>query len=515
MMGSKERAFGPLCPRSLETLVPTDHFYRHLDAQLDLRFVRDLVHGKYAAAGRPSIDPVVFFKLQLVMSFEGLRSERELVRVAADRLSVRWYLGCDLDEELPEHSSLTKIRARYGLAIFERFFERIVELCQQAGLVWGKELIVDATKVRANAPLDTVVPRFYWQWKTQQHLAALFDEASPEPRPEIAAELHPDPLEPAPLQLPAGLSAADEARLAAEQAAQWKLLEQHRLDPDRPSVPGYQRLSDRRVSPTDADAALMLDGRRPALGYQDHYVVDGGRARIILAALVMPADVREQTPLRDLVWRARFRWKLRPKRVIGDAAYGTVDNIRVLEDAGIHAYMPLSVGHGHRLYGVEVFTYDVERDLYSCPQGAELRFRGIHRQARVRAYQAHAAVCSGCSLKPRCTDSRQGRIVTRSSDEDYLDRVRAYHQTAAYQKAMRKRQVWVEPLFGEAKDWHGLRRFRLRGLAQVNIQGLLVATGQNLKRLLQRWGWGRRPWPVGSVASSASPVALPILWSGA
>jgi transposase len=515
MMGSKERAFGPLCQRSLETLVPTDHFYRHLDAKLDLGFVRDLVHDKYAAAGRPSIDPIVFFKLQLVMFFEGLRSERELVRVAADRLSVRWYLGYDLDEELPDHSSLTKIRARYGLAIFARFFERIVELCQQAGLVWGRELIVDATKVRANAALDTVVPRFYWQWKTQQHLAALFSEANSEPGPELTTPPPPDPPEPAPLRLPAGLSAEDEVQLAAEQAAHWKLLEQHRLDPERPSVPGYQRLSDRRVSPTDPDAALMLDGRGPALGYQDHYVVDGGRARIILAALVTPADVREQTPLQDLVWRVRFRWKLRPKRVIGDTAYGTVDNIRVLEDAGIRAYMPLSdVGRRAGFFGAEAFTYDAERDLYTCPQGAELRFRGIHRQARVRAYQARAVACNGCPLRARCTDSRQGRILTRSFDEAYLERVRAYHQTAAYQKAMRKRQVWVEPLFGEAKDWHDLRRFRLRGLDRVNIQGLLVATGQNLKRLLQQWGWGRRPWPVGSAASGASHGALPPLWSG-
>ena len=78
MMGTKERAFGPLCHRSLETLVPADHFYRHLDAKLDLSFVRDLVRDKYAPQGRPSIDPIVFFKLQLVMFFEGLRSEREL-----------------------------------------------------------------------------------------------------------------------------------------------------------------------------------------------------------------------------------------------------------------------------------------------------------------------------------------------------------------------------------------------------------------------------------------------------
>ena len=111
MMGIKRRAFAPLCNLSLETLVPGDSFYRHPEAKLDLGFVRDLIRIAYKEGGRPSIDPVVFFKLQLVMFFEGVRSERELVRVAADRLSVRWYLGYDLDEPLPDHSSLTRIRS--------------------------------------------------------------------------------------------------------------------------------------------------------------------------------------------------------------------------------------------------------------------------------------------------------------------------------------------------------------------------------------------------------------------
>src|SRR5919198_5619129 len=169
-MGSKERAFGPLCNLSLETLVPPDHFCRHLEAKLDLAFVRDLVRDTYKDGGRPSIDPVVFFKLQLVMFFEGLRSERELVRVAADRLSVRWYLGHDLHEALPDHSSLTRIRKRYGLAVFRRFFEAVVEQCRAAGLIWGKELYFDATQVKANASLDSIAPRF----AVEAHLGKLF-----------------------------------------------------------------------------------------------------------------------------------------------------------------------------------------------------------------------------------------------------------------------------------------------------------------------------------------------------
>jgi transposase len=146
---------------SLESLVPTNNFYRHLDAKLDLSFVREWVQDCYADSGRPSIDPVVFFKLQLILFFEGIRSERKLMETVALHLAHRWYLGYALDEPLPDHSSLTRIRTRLGLPIFQRFFEHVVELCQQAGLVWGKELIFDATKVRANADVDSLMPRWY------------------------------------------------------------------------------------------------------------------------------------------------------------------------------------------------------------------------------------------------------------------------------------------------------------------------------------------------------------------
>src|SRR5918997_1013889 len=170
MMGLKPREVTARHTVSLEDLVPADDFYRHLDRVLDLSFVRDLVRDRYALAGRPSIDPVVFFRLQLVLFFEGLRSERQLLRVVADRLSLRWYLGYDLTAPLPDHSSLTRIRQRYGLDVLRRFFDAVVERCLAAGLVWGRELYVDATKVEANASLGSVKPRF----AVEAHLADLF-----------------------------------------------------------------------------------------------------------------------------------------------------------------------------------------------------------------------------------------------------------------------------------------------------------------------------------------------------
>src|SRR5260370_2295086 len=174
MMGLKERTFAQLTVVSVEELVPQDHFYRHLHKVLDLSFVYDLVREHYSVAGRPSIDPIVFFKLQLVMFFEDIRSERLLMRQVADRLSVRWYLGYDFGEPLPDHSSLTRIRARYGVEVFRRFFEEMVDQCQHDGLVWGKELYADATKVQANAAIASLAPRF----AVEAHLENLFSEAS-------------------------------------------------------------------------------------------------------------------------------------------------------------------------------------------------------------------------------------------------------------------------------------------------------------------------------------------------
>src|SRR5712691_3018641 len=189
MMGKKERCCAPLIHVSLEELVPQDHFYRHLERTLDLSFVREFVQQTYAGGGRPSIDPIVFFKLQLVMFFEGIRSERQLMRHAADRLSVRWYLGYDLNEALPDHSSLTRIRERYGLDMFRRFFDAIVEQCQQEKLVWGKELYIDSTQVNANADLDSLTPRFAVEAREaiQTHLATLFSDEESQQEPQTAA----------------------------------------------------------------------------------------------------------------------------------------------------------------------------------------------------------------------------------------------------------------------------------------------------------------------------------------
>jgi transposase len=414
MMGIKIRESQPLpIDTSLEDLVPIDNFYRDLERRLDLSFVREMVAPLYACGGRPSVDPVVFFKLQLVMFFEDLRSERQLMEVAGDRLSVRCYLGYDLFEPLPDHSSLTKIRERYGLEVFKRFFERIVEECFEAGLVWGEELYFDATKIEANASLEAITPRF----AIEQHLQDLFEEDSQDPYGTSG-----DAARATTAEDPYPLPTSEDTELIFANAARsdWISKTGHQ---DR-EVKGnfYQRKADLFLSKTDPDASPMK--RKGAdhshlLGYQVHCVVDGGKARVILGVLVSPFEVTENKPMLDMLWRAAFRWKSWPRRVTGDSAYGTVENIAAIERAGIRAYVALKgAGQGRPFFGKDEFTYDPERDLYTCPAGELLvpRMRNVARS--LIGYRAKAGTCERCLLRSDCTTSKLGRQILRHFDEE-------------------------------------------------------------------------------------------------
>lgn len=472
MLGYKAKHFKQHTAISLEQLVPQDNFYRHVEAKLDLSFVRELVKDCYASSmGRPSIDPVTFFKLHLILFFEGIRSERQLMETVNLNLAHRWYIGYDLDEPVPDHSSLSKIRTRYGLEVFQRFFEKIVELCIQAELVWGKELYFDGTKVRANADKDSLEPRL--ELVTNQHLQALFPKHEPSEPRSNARRL---------------VDKYDGTRILSRSSKYW-----------------YHRTTDRRVSRTDPDATPMKAwaGEYTLLGYHTHYVVDGGQSRIILAALVTPASIMDNTPMLDLARWVRFRWQVFPQIAVGDTKYGTVTNIVGLEQDGIRAYLPTAdLSQRNKFYPLALFHYDAELDLFICPQGQALPLYKSSYSEQEFVYRANAATCNACPAKAQCTNSKSGRHVRRSLFQEQLDRAESYRTTEAYHKAIRKRKAWVEPLFGEGKQWHGMSKFRLRGLGKVNMEGLMRAAGQNIKRLLKGKSWWKPLKPAGSTAIS-------------
>ena len=157
------------------------------------------------------------------------------------------------------------------------------------------------------------------------------------------------------------------------------------------------------------------------------------------------------------------------------------------------------------------FAYDAEKDLYICPTGETLRALGdpqdIRSRGKVVTYRARGSVCAACSLKPQCTTNKNGRSIRRGPGDKYIDLLRTYMETEPYQKAIRKRKVWIEPLFAEGKLWHRMRRFRTRTLEKVNTEALMIATGQNVKRLLT-FG-GSTPKKLAQAAALRPPSRLP------
>lgn len=366
MLGIKNRDFKTHPQISLEQLVPEKHFYRQLESKIDLSFVRNLVRDFYLLYGRPSIDPVVFFKLQLIMLFEDIRSERQLLEHVQVNLAFRWYLGYDLDESIPDHSSLTKIRERYGLATFRRFFQEILKCCFDAGLVWGKELYFDGTRVEANAAMSSYVSNF--EYELANHLNSLFPNHETVP--------------------PASRS--------IDFTETW--IESYKQAPQEWKRDEYVPFSSTKTSLTDPDAAILRTDSH--LGYHTQYVVDGGKNRIILAALVTPANIQDNQPMLDLLRWLCFRWQIQPHIAVGDSKFGSVDNIVGIFQDGILPLTPRAeYAPSKNFYPQELFRYDAENDLYYCPQNQVLKKQGQYRENRSIIYQAKAKICKNCPVR--------------------------------------------------------------------------------------------------------------------
>jgi hypothetical protein len=243
----------------------------------------------------------------------------------------------------------------------------------------------------------------------------------------------------------------------------------------------------------------MKDGRT-VLGYQDHDLVDGGKARISLHAFVTPGDVSESQILLDQLRRTLLRRTLRPHRLIADAKYGTGPTVQALEDLGIRAYGPLHEGGTSSPdYHHTGFTYDPDQDVCCCPQGAVLRFRQRDDRRERWLYRAKASVCNACAVKSACTSSKQGRLVGRSFQAEYVERVRSYSDTPTYTKARRQRSVWVMPRghpalrCSEGVAWP--ETVPLTWSAQRQHRGVTGRNGSESETLAPGHGLGTKTWP--------------------
>ena len=461
---------------SLDRLVPEDHLLRRIAAAVDFSFVRPLCRPFYSHTGRPSVDPVVLFKMLLVGYLYGISSERRLAREISLNLAYRWFLGYDFDMVTPDHSVLSKARARFGPAVFEAFFQRSIDLCREAGLLEEGPVYVDSTLLRAAASVDSLVyreERLQPPLSIPDYVRRLYEEnapASPEEDPPPAAE--PPATGPPPT---AGTR-------PGRGAAHW---------PRRPN----QALQSR----TDPEATLV---NRPEFGrhmaYKAHVAVAGKRGQVITAAVATTGATADEHLLGEVLWQHRRLSGLGVPELVADAKYGTTDNFLYLGRLGIPFFIPTTRFGNIRkdIWGRDHFVWLPDEDAYRCEAGQKLRRHVNQRDRHQTQYRAPKGICRTCPFRVQCAPSGRERTVSHSWAYDYVAAAEERMASPLGKQRMGERKTRIEGTFGLAKEIHGLRRTRFRGRWRVQIQVWLTAATMNIKRAVRttsHLGWPAAP----------------------
>jgi transposase len=439
MLGQQERWQDDLFVAcSLRDLIPDDHILKRVDKVLDLSWLRAEVAELYCSDnGRPGIDPEAAVRLMLAGLFQNITRDRALMREAQVNIAIRWFAGYRLDETLPHHSSLTRIRQRWGAGRFRRIFERSVAACAEAGLVSGETVHVDATLIRADVS---------WESLTERHVeAVLTDNDDDDPPPE-----------------------------------------------DRPKRRGRPRTKTpkpKKYSPTDPDATLTTSCKQYRMepSYKQHTAADDA-AGVIVDVEVTTGEASEGRHLPEQLDRVQTATGRPLETVTADAGYAHARNDQHLREAGIDAVIPPPPAPARKTNArlpARRFAYDAKHHIVRCPGGKTLHRRS--RSSQSWLYRARTADCRQCPLRPRClSPSASSRIIRIADGYEALLRARRKKERGWDHRTRRlyARHRWrVEGAHGEAKTQHGLRRAARRGLWNVQIQAYLTAAVMNLKRL--------------------------------
>lgn len=474
MLGKKE-----LAPQlfyqafDLDTLVPEGSFYRRLKQVLDLGFIRSLIDslGVYGKCGQKSIDPEVFFKLQLVGYLENLTSDRKLIELSTQHLGIRYFLNYDLNEALPFHSTISRTRHLYPASVFRRVFEQILHQCIEAGLVAGHSQLVDSSLVRANASLKSMErnePLF--------RVADYLDEVAGVNTIDTAcSEALPKDQDGSP---------QDDDRDKGLKVV-------HKKHPAKVGSPkGRAPKSNNRdcTNRVDPDSRIAKKPGAPAnMYYHSQMAVDSAR-HVITHIEADYADHMDSEALPGLLDRMRTglgRLGLRIKAIAADSNYSSGANYAWCEKRGVEAYIPLSSGFKDPDEG---FSYDAQRDVFICPKGKLLHYHGIGGSKKdQRIYASVSSDCKGCPLAESCLNYQRKERRRIMVQQDFAATQRAVDRylSSRGRQMMRWRKSRVEPTFGTLKTYMGMRKIRSRGKQGANKEMLMAATAYNLLKYLR------------------------------
>jgi transposase len=446
---------------NLEKRVRPDHPLRALSKALgDLDWVRQEVAPCYGRKGHVSIDPVIIVKMMILLFIDDIPSERELMGIIAERLDYLWFLGYGLDDAVPNHSVLSKARARWGQEVFQKIFTRTVLACVQAGLVSNQRLLVDSSLVQANASNDSIV------------------RAGPE------------------------LIAALRQACAAQEA---------KLEEAPPVVPGErQSVNATRVSTTDPEATLARKGNGAArLSYKSHRAVDDGHG-VITAVQTTTGQAGDAAELPGLLGQHQTRTEQIPERIVGDGHYGSAENYRHCQTQGVATHLKAVYAPRQKegRFGPEDFRHDTQKDCLVCPAGKILRAHNLKQAQGLMEYRIQRREeCVACALRAQCTTARMGRTVVLPLQPELVRAGKAQAASPAALVSYKIRQHRMEGSFADAANNHGFKRARWRGLWRQRIQDWLIAAIQNLRILVKRSSRGG--------SAGAGPASVLAFWQWA
>jgi len=431
---------------NLDCLVPENHLLKRLDKLVSFDFVRGITKSYYSHTGKPSIDPVVLVKMLLVGYLFDIRSERKLVEEISLNLAYRWYIGYDLDEEVPNHSIFSKARVRFGKKLFVDIFEKILVKCIELGLVSSEGMLIDSTIVRANASDGSMVeiglsPGQYWKTLDRKD----------RPKKKLSG-----------------------ARYTGE-------VDKNKMGKRRRDI---NRLSLRKKSTTDPDATIVYKpGMGSHLSYKAHIATDTNG--IITAVSASPSVAHDIGAVPILV-ESHEKILGTPSWIAADTKYGSEECLKYLQDRGIKtAIRPETKTSKPGHFSKSKFKYDSSTDCYICPNGKVLKRKSKNYPQNRINYKSNENDCNPCPLRGKCISGKDNFRIVSHYDSPCYWKARSWYDSG-YGRVMQKlRHTVIEGVFGQAKTYHGMAKARFRGLKKVEIQFLLTATALNLKKMVR------------------------------
>lgn len=485
MQGKKQMQPKMLYTITLEQMVPQDNFYRRLKKVTELNWLYKATEKYYGQEGQESIDPVVFFKICLIGYINNISSDRKLIEFCADSLGIRLFLGYDIDEALPWHSTISRTRQLYGEEVFKELFEQVFEKCMDSGMIAGHTQAVDGAFLKANASKDSLEIKQVNKSVDEYLLENIKANTSP--------------------RRPAKINRADEGQQQmdgdeGEQTRQLKELDTRyqRQEKNYEEMPGSESrgkfLSNKtHYSPTDPDARIAVKPGKPRELYYNGQIAVDTAHHVITHAQSFTADGKDCRDLITITAQLQTRLQqhgMQIEKLLADAAYSSGENYEYLEQNNITGYIPLL---GGALSGSEGFIYDEQNDWYICQNNKILKGSGRvvddGRGHLVKKYYSLQSECKNCPLRKTCiSDKAKTKKVQHSIYKAELERAKARQQTVKAKVMKRKRSSTVEPVWGTLINFTGMKRLNARGIKAANKMLLLAATVYNLKKWLKYTG---------------------------